>query len=120
MLRRIGIAAALGVLTLPAAAEAAPGMLSIEGSFYYVEVKDARGDAVVRKRPAKREVRMLRHLPAGVYTVAANRRAARCARRVHVYSRGLTEVRVTAHRRGHCTMSRHALRARFPSRRAER
>ena len=117
MLRRLGIAAALGVLTLPAAAEAAPGMLSIEGSFQYVEVKDGRGHAVVRKRPARRHVRMLRHLPAGLYTVAANGRAARCARRVHVYSKGLTEVRVTAHRRSHCTMSRHALRARFPSRR---
>ena len=33
---------------------------------------------------------MLRHLRAGVYRVSANRRAARCARRVHVFSRGLT------------------------------
>ena len=99
MLRRLGIAAALGVLALPAAAEAAPGMLSIEGTFSYVEVKDSKGDAVARRRPAKRHARMLRHLPAGVYRVAANRRAARCARRVHVYSRGLTEVRVSAHPR---------------------
>ena len=117
MLRRLGIAAALGVLTLPATAEAAPGMLSIEGTFSYVEVTDSRGHAAVRKRPARRHVRMLRHLPAGVYTVAANRRAARCARRVHVYSRGLTEVRVSAHVRRRCTMTRRALRARFPSRR---
>jgi zinc D-Ala-D-Ala dipeptidase len=117
MLRRLGIAAALGVLAAPAAAEAAPGMLSIEGTFYYVEVKDPRGEIVVKRRPARREVRMLRHVPAGVYVVSANRRAARCARRVHVYSRGLTEVRVSAHRRSHCTMSRRALHARFPSRR---
>ncbi len=117
MLRRLGIAAALGVLVLPAAAEAAPGMLSIEGTFSYVEVKDSGGDAVIRRRPAKHHVRMLRHLPAGVYRVIANRRAARCARRVHVFSKGLTEVRVSAHVRRRCTMSRHALRARFPSRR---
>ena len=117
MLRRLGIAAALGVLAVPAAAEAAPGMLSIEGSFSYVEVKDSRGDVVVRRHPTRSYVRMLRHLPAGVYRVSANRRAARCARRVHVYSKGLTEVRVSAHRRSRCTMSRRALRARFPARR---
>lgn len=92
-------------------------MLSIEGTFHYVEVKDSRGDVVVRRRPAKRPVRMLRHLPAGVYVVSANRRAARCARRVHVYSKGLTEVRVSARPRSRCTMSRRALHARFPSRR---
>jgi D-alanyl-D-alanine dipeptidase len=117
MLRRLGIAAALGVLALPAAAEAAPGMLSIEGTFSYVEVKDSRGHAVVRRRPAKRHVRMLRHLPAGVYRVIANRRAARCARRVHVFSKGLTEVRVSAYPRRRCEMSRRALHARFPARR---
>ena len=117
MLRRLGIAAALGVLALPAAAEAAPGMLSIEGTFSYVEVKDSRGHAVVRRRPAKRHVRMLRHLPAGVYKVIANRRAARCARRVHVFSKGLTEVRVSAYPRRRCEMSRRALHARFPARR---
>ena len=105
---------------MPAAAEAAPGMLSIEGSFSYVEVKDPDGDVVVRRRPAKRPVRMLRHLRAGVYRVAANRRAARCARRVHVYSKGLTEVRVTPHVRRRCTMSRRALHARYPSRRGVR
>jgi hypothetical protein len=81
MLRRAGIAVALGVLTLPAAAEAAPGMLSIEGTFSYVEVKDSGGHVVIRRTPARRPVRMLRHLRSGVYTVAANRRAARCARR---------------------------------------
>jgi D-alanyl-D-alanine dipeptidase len=117
MLRRLGIAAALGVLVVPAAAEAAPGMLSIEGTFSYVEVKNSRGHAVVRRHPARRPVRVLRHLPAGVYRVSANRRAARCERRVHVFSRGLTEVRVSAQPRRRCTMTRHALHARFPSRR---
>ena len=80
MLRRLGIAAALGALALPADAEAAPGTLSIEGSFSYVEVKDQDGDVVVRRRPAKRPVRMLRHVRAGVYRVAANRRAAWASR----------------------------------------
>jgi D-alanyl-D-alanine dipeptidase len=117
MRRRVGIAAALGALALPAAAEAAPGMLQVEGTFAYVEVKDKRGDVVVRRRPAKRPVRMLRHLPAGVYLVSANRRAARCSRRVHVYSNGLTELHVSSHRRSLCTMSRRALHARFPARR---
>jgi D-alanyl-D-alanine dipeptidase len=36
---------------------------------------------------------------------------------VHVFSKGLTEVRVSAHVRRRCTMSRRALGARFPSRR---
>jgi len=117
MLRRLGIAAALGVLAVPAAADAAPGMLSVEGSFSYVEVKDSRGHVLVRRHPARHPVRMLRHLPAGVYRVSANRRAAQCARRVHVFSKGLTEMRVSAHPRRRCTMSRHALHARFPARR---
>jgi zinc D-Ala-D-Ala dipeptidase len=116
MLRRLGIAAALGVLAVPAAAEAAPGMLSVEGTFSYVEVKDTRGHAVVRRTPSKRHVRLLRHIPTGVYTVSANRRAARCARRVHVFSKGLTAVHVTAQRRRRCTMTRRALHARFPAR----
>jgi hypothetical protein len=114
--RRLGVAVALGVLVLPPAAEAAPGMLLVEGTFSYVEVKDSRGHAVVRRRPAKRHARVLRHVHAGVYTVAADRRAARCARRVHVYSKGLTEVSVGRHVRRRCTMTRRALHARFPSR----
>lgn len=91
-------------------------MLSIEGTFSYIEVRSGDGDVVARRTPAKRHVRMLRHLPAGVYRVAANRRAARCARRVRVYSKGLTEIRVSANRRRACTMSRLALHARFPAR----
>jgi len=117
MLRRVGIAATLGVFALPAAAEAAPGILRVQGTFSYIEVKDSRGHAVVRRRAAKRHVQMVRHVPAGLYTVSANRRAARCSRRVHVFSKGLTEVRVSAHRRRRCTMTRRALHARFPSRR---
>jgi zinc D-Ala-D-Ala dipeptidase len=93
-------------------------MLTIEGAFSYVEVRDRDGDTVVRRRPAKRHVRMLRHLPAGLYTVTANEtRAARCSRRVHVYSRGLTEVHVSGRPRRRCTMTRRALHARFPARR---
>ena len=65
-------------------------MLSIEGTFSYVELNDRDGDVVVTRRPAKRHVRMLRRLPAGQYTVIAGEtRAARCSRRVHVFSRGL-------------------------------
>ena len=92
-------------------------MLSIEGTFSYVEVRDGDGDVVVRRRPARRHVRMLRHLPVGVYRVSANRtRAAPCSRRVHVFSRGLTEVHVSGRPRRRCTMSRRALHARFPAR----
>ncbi len=102
---------------LPATAEAARGRLSIEGTFSYIEVKDGDGDVVVRRRPAKRHVRMSRRLPAGVYRVAAGETAAaRCSRRVHVYSRGLTEVHVSGQPRRRCTMTRHAFPARFPPR----
>ena len=117
MPRRLGIAAVLGVLALPATAEAARGRLSIEGTFAYIEVRDSDGDVVVRRRPEKRHVRMSRRLPAGVYRVAAGETsAARCSRRVHVYSRGLTEVHVSGQPRRRCTMTRHAFPARFPPR----
>ena len=93
-------------------------MLTIEGTFSYVDVKGRDGDVVVRRRPARRPARMLRHLPAGVYKVTANEaRAARCSRRMHVYSRGLTEVHVSGRPRRRCTMTRRALHARFPARR---
>ena len=90
-------------------------MLSIEGAFSYVEVSGGDGDVVVRRRPARRGVRMLRHLPAGVYRVSAGKRAARCSRRVHVFSRGLTEVHVSARPRRRCTITHRALHARFPA-----
>jgi len=118
MRRRVGIAAALSVLALPAAAEAKPGMLSIEGTFSYVEVKDRHGHVVARGRPSKRPARMLRHLSAGVYRVTSGRtRESRCSERVHVYSRGLTEVHVEGSPRRRCSMTRRALHARYPSRR---
>ena len=118
MRQRLGIAAALGVLALPAAADAAPGMLTIEGTFSYVEVKERGGEVVVRRQPVRRHVRMLRHLPAGIYRVTAGKtRAARCSRRVHVFSKGLTEVHVSGQPRRRCTMTRRALHARFPARR---
>jgi len=117
MRRRLGIAAALWVLALPASAGAAPGLLTIEGTFSYVEVKEPGGEVAVRRRPARRHVRMLRHLPAGVYRVAADEtRAARCTRRVHVFSRGWTEVHVSVSPRRRCTMTRRARRARYPAR----
>ena len=116
MRRRLGIAAALWVLALPASAGAAPGMLTIEGSFSYVEVKEGGGDVAVRRRPAGRHVRMLRHLPAGVYRVTAGEApAARCSRRVHVFSSGWTEVHVSVLPRRRCTMTRRARHARFPA-----
>jgi len=93
-------------------------MLSIEGTFSYVELNDRDGDVVVTRRPAKRHVRMLRRLPAGQYTVIAGEtRAARCSRRVHVFSRGLVEVHVSGWPRRGCTMSGRARHARFPARR---
>ncbi len=107
---------ALAAVALPAAAEAAPGTLSIQGSFSYVEVQDRHGDVVVRRRPAKRDVRMRRRLPAGRYRLIAGEAAARCSGRIRILSKGLTEVRVTAHPRGRCTMTRRALPARFPPR----
>jgi zinc D-Ala-D-Ala dipeptidase len=117
MPRRLGIAAALGLLVLPATAEAARGRLAIEGTFSYVEVRDSNGDVVVRRRPEKRHVEMSRRLPAGIYRVAAGETpATRCSRRVHVYSRGLTEVHVSRQPRQPCTMTRHAFPARFPQR----
>ena len=60
---------------------------------------------------------MLMHRPPGIDRVTAGEApAARCSRRVHVFSRGLTEVRVSVSPRRRCTMTRRALRARFPAR----
>src|SRR5688572_31086791 len=107
MRRRLGIAVALGVLALPAPAAAAPGLLSAEGMFAYVEVKNGKGDVVARRRPSKPRVRMLRHLSAAVYPISAGRvGTARCSRRVHVLSWGLTAVHVTWQRCRRCSMSR--------------
>jgi D-alanyl-D-alanine dipeptidase len=116
--RTLATAVALAALALPAAADAAPGLLEIEGSFRYVEVKDGDGRAVARRHPRKRHVRMLRRLPAGRYRVIAGEAPwARCSRSIRLLSRGLTEVAVTSQPRRRCSMTRRALPARLPSRR---
>jgi D-alanyl-D-alanine dipeptidase len=110
-------AVALAAVALPAAAEAAPGTLLVEGSFSYLEIQDREGAVVVHRRPAKRRVRMTRRLPAGLYRLVAEdfaRRPARCARRVRIRSRGLTTVTVSFRSRRGCRMTRNALPARFP------
>jgi zinc D-Ala-D-Ala dipeptidase len=115
--RALATTVALAALAAPAAAHAAPGLLKVEGSFRYVEVRDRDGSAVVRRHPSRRHVRMLRRLPAGRYRVIANEApAARCAGRIRLYSRGLTEVVVTSRPRRRCTMTRHAFPTRFPPR----
>ena len=115
--RALATTVALAALAAPAAARAAPGLLKVEGSFRYVEVRDRDGSAVVRRHPSRRHVRMLRRLPAGRYRVIANEApAARCAGRIRLYSRGLTEVAVTSRPRRRCSMTRHAFPARFPPR----
>ena len=140
MRRRLGIAVALGVLVSAPAAEAAPGTLDFrqafagrgvytEGSISYMRVRRERGEVVVRKRVRHRaRFRMRRRLPPGRYVVVSFQRPCagncslldppreRCARRVRVLSRGLTEVRATVRPFRGCTMSRDALPARFPSR----
>ena len=116
---RLGIAVALTVLVLPAAAEAAPGTLAIQGAFSYVEIQDERGRVLVQRHPRRSSVRMKRKLAPGTYRVLAEVRDSasdRCARRVRLLSGGLTEVRVTVRRGRGCRMSRLALPARFPPR----
>ncbi len=115
--RTLVTAVALAAVALPAAAEAAPGKLSVEGSFSYVEVQDRAGAVVVHRRPARRRVRITRRLPAGLYRLVAEdfaRPPGRCARRVRIRSRGLTTVAVSFSPRGRCRMTRNALPARFP------
>ena len=120
MLRRVGIAAALGALALPAAARRRRGCLSIEGSFSYVEVKDSTACATPWCAAEPRQsghVRMLRRRCAPACYQRCERRTAargdRCARRVRVFSSGLTQVRVSAHvrRRMHDDPPRAAMRA---------
>lgn len=113
----VGIGAALAVLLVPAGALAARGTLRVEGSFARVEARDADGSRVVNRRPAKRHVRMLRRLRAGTYRVSAEDFRSpprRCAKRVRILSRGLTEVTVRVRARGGCRMTRRAFAARFP------
>ena len=139
MQRTLVTAVALAAVALPAVAEAAPGTIDYsqtldasrglytEGSISFVRVRDAHGDMVVRRRTSKPSFRVLRKLRPGRYRVIAYQRPCdgscqrldppvdRCARRVRVLSGGLTEVGVTVRPRRHCTMTRHALPARFPT-----
>lgn len=138
MRARLGIAVALALLVLPAAAHAAPGRLDFsqsfvkrghysEGSISVVRVVDVDGEAVVERQVRQKlRFRMRRKLAPGVYRVISLQRpcngncelldppADRCARRVTIYSDGLSEVGVVVRPGRGCTMSRNALPARFP------
>jgi hypothetical protein len=135
---RHGIAVAVALLALPAAAEAAPGTLDlresldrsrgtyVEGSVAYVRVRGSDGALVVARRVRKPRFRMRRRLPPGRYRVISYQRPCdgncglldpptdRCARRVRILSGGLTEVAVRVRPGRACTMSRRAMPARFP------
>jgi zinc D-Ala-D-Ala dipeptidase len=123
---------------MPAGADAAPGTLDlrqsidrsrglyVEGSISYVRVRGVRGKLVVAKRVRRPRFRMQRRLSPGRYRVISYQRPCdgncgaldppidRCARHVHVLSRGLTEVAVRVRPGRRCRMSRHALPARYP------
>jgi len=138
--RLLVTAVALAAVALPAAAEAAPGTLDYrqsldasrgvftEGSVSFVRVRDASGEEVVRRRTARPRFRMLRRLRAGRYTVVSYQRpcegncslldppTGRCARRIRILSKGLTEVGVVERPGRRCLMRRSALPARFPAR----
>ena len=91
-----------------------------------MRVRGIRGKLVVAKRTSRPIFRMQRRLGPGRYTVISYQRPCagncgmldpptdRCARRVRVLSGGLTEVAVHVRPGRRCTMSRHALPARFP------
>jgi D-alanyl-D-alanine dipeptidase len=136
---RLGIAVVVASLALPAAAEAAPGTLEVrqafpsgppaynEGTVSFVRVRAASGELVVRRRVRHRpRFRMRRKLLPGRYRVISYQRPCqgncrqldpptdRCARRVRILSRGLTEVAVRVRPGRRCRMSRRALPARFP------
>jgi zinc D-Ala-D-Ala dipeptidase len=123
---------------MPAGADAAPGTLDlrqsldrsrglyVEGSVSYVRVRGVRGKLVVAKRVNRPRFRMQRRLAPGGYKVISYQRPCdgncgfldpptdRCARRVHVFSGGLTEVGVRVRPGRRCRMSRNALPARYP------
>jgi zinc D-Ala-D-Ala dipeptidase len=129
----------VALLSLPAAAEAAPGTLDFrqafpkgaplydEGTVSFVRVRDASGELAVRRRVQHRpRFRMSRRLPPGRYRVISYQRPCAgncgrldpptdsCARRIRILSSGLTEVGVTVRPGRRCRMSRRALPARFP------
>jgi zinc D-Ala-D-Ala dipeptidase len=136
---RYGIAVVAALVALPAAADATPGTLDlrqsfdssrgvyVEGSVSYVRVRGVRGKLVVAKRSRRPRFRMQRRLAPGRYTVINYQRPCagncgtldppsdRCARRVRILTAGLTEVAVRVRPGRRCTMSRHALPARFPA-----
>jgi zinc D-Ala-D-Ala dipeptidase len=138
--RTLVTAVALAAAAVPSVAEAAPGTLDyqqsfargrvyVEGAVSFVRVRDARGVTVVRRRVQhKPRFRMARRLPSGRYTVVSYQRACdgncglldppadRCARHIRVLSHGLTEVAVRVRPGRGCSMTRHALPARFPPR----
>jgi len=138
--RGLATTVAFAALALPAGADAAPGTLDfrqafrsapgyIEGAISYVRVRDSRGALVVQRRVRHRpRFRMRRRLAAGRYRVTSFQRPCdgncgtldppteRCARRVRILSRGLTEVAVTVRPGRGCTMTRKALPALFPPR----
>jgi D-alanyl-D-alanine dipeptidase len=135
---RHGIAVVAAFLALPAAADTAPGTLDLrqsidhsrglyaEGSVSYVRVRSAAGRMVVARRVRKPRFRMRRQLTPGRYRVISYQRPCdgnctlldpptdRCARRIRVFSGGLTEVAVRVRPGRGCVMSRRALPARFP------
>jgi zinc D-Ala-D-Ala dipeptidase len=136
---RHGIAVVVAFLALPAAAEAAPGTLDLrqafpsgppaydEGTVSFVRVRAASGELVVRRRVRHRpRFRMRRQLRPGRYRVISYQRPCqgncrlldpptdRCARRVRILPRGLTQVAVRVRPGRRCRMTRRALPARFP------
>ena len=136
--RALGIATAVAALAGPAGAAAAPGTLNyrqtldssrgvyVEGSISFMRVRDANGEAVVSRRTARPNFRLVRKLPPGRYRAISYQRpcdgncglldppADRCSKRIRVLSSGLTDVRVTVRPGRGCRMSRRAYPARFP------
>lgn len=126
------------LLALPGTSEAAPGTLElresfdrshglyVEGSVSYVRVRTSGGKLPVARRVRKQRFRMRRRLAPGRYRVISYQRPCdgncrfldpptdRCARRVRIFSGGLTEVGVRVRPGRRCRMSRHARPARFP------
>jgi zinc D-Ala-D-Ala dipeptidase len=130
---------AVVALGLPADEQAAQGRLDfrqafdssrglyVEGSVSFVRVRRLGGELVVARRVQRPRFRMWRRVAPGRYRVISYQRPCagncgvldpptdRCARRVRVFSGGLTQVRVTVRPGRGCAMTRSARPARFPS-----